>query len=476
MAPSAREAEALTVTVGGEALALPAGAVREVLRPRPVTRVPHAPPGLLGLINLRGAVLPVASLARLLGVDAAPPSSASRIVVLGGVVLGGRAAFGVLVDSVSALGGQGEARAVEPEALLAQGFASLARRRGASAPASAAQATAARASAPEALALMGFVLAGQDYALPLDKVVAVARLPAEVTALPQAGPAMLGVAAFRGGLLPLVSPHALLGLPAAVEPGRGRVLVVRLGGVPVGLVVDRVTSILRLPEGDIDPVPPVLTRGAGETRVEAIGRMDGGRRLVSILSPARLFDEQTASRLLAEAREAEAAAGWVGEAAEQFVVFRLGDEHYGLPVAIVEEVAPRPAVLARIPRAPAFLEGVMNLRGSVVPVIDQRLRFGAGEAAGGRGRRIVVLALDGLRAGLAVDAVTEVLSIPAAALAPAPELAAGEAAVFDRIATVERGGRMILLIEPRALLDATERDLLAGIAARAPTAQAEPLP
>ncbi|SHK06568.1 purine-binding chemotaxis protein CheW [Roseomonas rosea] len=477
MAPSAREpsaqaagaAEALTVMVAGQELALPAGAVQEVLRPRPVTRVPHAPPGLLGLINLRGAVLPVASLAQLMELEAAPPSAAARIVVVNG-----RAPVGLLVDSVSVLGGEGGARRVELDALLVRGFGSLARRGAAGqAPGGAAAAGAVPEARAEELALIGFVLAGQDYALPLDKVVAVARLPEEVTAVPRTGQAMLGVTAFRGGLLPLVSPHALLGLPAGeMDAGRGRVLVVRMGRAAVGLVVDRMTAILRLPESAIDPVPPVLTRGAGEARVEAIGRLDGGRRLVSVLSPARLFDDQTASRILADAREAEGMAGTVGEAAEQFVVFRLGEEHYGLPIAAVDEVARRPESLTRIPRAPAFVEGVMNLRGSVVPVIDQRRRFGTAGVAEGRGRRIVVVTLEGLRAGFAVDAVTEVLSLPVAALAPAPELAAGEATVFDRIATVERDGRMILLIEPKALLDAAERDLLAAIAAKAAAGEA----
>jgi purine-binding chemotaxis protein CheW len=107
----------------------------------------------------------------------------------------------------------------------------------------------------------------------------------------------------------------------------------------------------------------------------------------------------------------------------------------------------------------------MNLRGAVLPVIDQRRRFGTeGSQVGGR---IVVVTIDGVRAGFAVDAVSEVLPIPAADLSPAPELAAGGTRIFDRVARVERGGRMILLIDPRALLDAAERDLLAALAARA---------
>ncbi|MFH5923007.1 chemotaxis protein CheW [Roseomonas xinghualingensis] len=457
--------QALTVTVAGQTLALPAGAVQEVLRPRPVTRVPHAPPGLLGLINLRGAVVPVVSLARLVGLEEAAPSPSARIVVVNGT-----AQAGLLVDSVSALGSVGDARPVELDALLARGFGTLARRgavRGI-APAMAGPEAEARGALAEKLALMAFVVAGQDYALALDRVVAAARVPSEVTAVPRTDQAMLGVATFRGGLLPLVSPHALLGLPAG-EGGqdRARILVVRLGPALVGLVVDRISAILRLPEEAIDPVPPVLTRGVGEARVEAIGRFDGGRRLVSILSLAKLFDDETASRILADAKEAADMAGTVAEAAEQFVVFRLGDEHYGLPIASVEEVARRPDNLTRLPRAPSFVEGVMNLRGGVLPVIDQRRRFSADGEADERRRRVLVVTIEGFRAGFAVDAVTEILSVPASSLAPAPELTVGDTAVIDRIATLERDGRMILLIDPGALLSGAERDLLAAMAAKA---------
>jgi purine-binding chemotaxis protein CheW len=463
--------DVLTVGVAGEILALPAATVREVLRPAPLTRVPHAPASLLGLSNLRGAVLPVLSLARLLGREAAAPTPASRVVVVDG-----GAPVGLLVDSVASLGRGADARSVDLPSLLARDFSALARGgpRRAAAP-SMATPDAAGPEAEETLALVAFRVGGQDYALPLDKVAEVARLPAEVVALPRTGKAMLGVVPFRGGLLPLVSLHALLGLPAADATAEAaRIVVTRLGGHAVGLVVDAMRAILRVPESALDPVPPVLSRGLGEARVEAIARLEEGRRLVSVLAPARLFDDETAARLAEAARDASRTArendGMPADteqagAAERFVVFRLGDEHYGLPIAAVDEVVRRPESLTRIPRAPEFVVGAMNLRGAVLPVIDQRDRFGtSGSQAGGR---IVVVTIDGVRAGFAVDAVSEVLPIPAADLSPAPELTAGGARIFDRVARVERGGRMILLIDPRALLDGAERDLLAALAARA---------
>ncbi|MES2711240.1 MAG: chemotaxis protein CheW [Pseudomonadota bacterium] len=317
--------------------------------------------------------------------------------------------------------------------------------------------------------LVGFRLSGQDYALPLDKVAAIARVPPEITALPRSGEAMRGVVAYRGGLLPLVAPHVLLGLTEpATASAAARIVVTRFGTASVGLLVDRTTSIFRVPEAAIDPVPPVLALAAGDASVEAICRLDGGTRLLSVLAPARLFDAETTSRIMANAPREDASVTSdesQSEATEQFVVFRLAEEEYGLPIAAVEEVARRPESLSRVPRSPDYMEGLMNLRGAVVPVIDQSRRFGATTKAARSGGRIVVLTVGGLRAGFAVDEVREVLAVAAGEMAPAPDLAMAGAPLFDRVATLRRDGRMILLIDPQALLDAAERDILAALSA-----------
>jgi purine-binding chemotaxis protein CheW len=168
---------------------------------------------------------------------------------------------------------------------------------------------------------------------------------------------------------------------------------------------------------------------------------------------------------------------------EQFVVFRLGEESYGLPIGAVDEVVRRPDQITRVPGAPAFVEGVMNLRGQVVPVIDQRQRFAVKDSEHGSGRRVVIVTIDGLRAGFVVDAVSEVVNISAAEVRTAPALTADGAAMFDRVAILDRhdggrngdrdsgqGSRLILLVDAKALLDRAERDVLAAVGAEAASA------
>ena len=450
----------LTVLVSGRTVSLPAGDVTEIVRTRPLTRVPNAPPGLLGLANLRGTVLPVVSLATLLGDQPVAPSRSQRVVVAG---RGERVGF--LVDAVTNLSSEGDADALDLNALLARHFTAPIRR-----PTTQAAALSPAPAAVEAddVALVTLRVCGQDYALGLDQVSAILKLPADVSQVAGEGDAILGVIPFQGEILPLVSLAALLGLPPEPEPML-RIAVVPLGGIRVGLVSAGLDRVLRVPRRAIGPVPAILSRGRGETRLEGICHIDGGRvgdgRLISLLAPEGLFDEATTRRIIAQAAQGgvqvpeQQASGQ-----EQFVVFVLGGERYGLPIAAVDEVVRRPASLTRVPRTPAFVEGVMNLRGRVVPVINQASRFAAAARPGGR---VIIVTIGGLQAGFAVDAVTAILTVDADTLQPAPGLSAGQGDVFDRVVLedggLEDGGAMTLLIDAAALLDQVERDLLAAI-------------
>ncbi len=440
----------LGFSAGGEALAVPASAVAEVARVPACTRVPNAPASLAGLASLRGTVVPVVSLAVLLGRTQAAPTAESRLLVVAGA-----APVGVLVDRVTNFGAAGPGRALDLQALLDTAFAGLRRRP--AAPASLRQAQAPEPAPAAACALVGLRVAGQEYALKLLDVTAILRLPAATAQMPGADAAMLGVMAYEGGTLPLVSLAALLGLPGDTG-GAARVVVTSVCGTRLGLMVDAVTGTLALPPDAIGPVPAVLTRGA-EATLDGICRLDGGARLVGLLSPARLFDAATLARLQDRSRSeaaAPATAVPTGPMAH-FVLFRLGHEQYGLPIAAVDEVVRRPPALTWLPHGADFLLGMMALRGRNVPVLDMGRRFASAPGQDSL-RRVVVISDAGLQAGLAVDSVSEILRVPQAALLPAPSLGSDTEALFDRVA-LRHEGPAVLLISPRFLLAQAGRDL-----------------
>lgn len=448
----------LALRVGDSRFALNADDVGEVLRAPRLTRVPNAPAALDGVASLRGAVIPVFSLTRLLALPDADGSHALVVVLANG-------AMGVRVDEVAPLrAGEPQLDAIQP--LDVQKIAAAQLQRGARQP-SRAFATA----QPQPVArlrdipLLGFTLAGQTYALPLAEVDEALAAPASAHVSPRRSAADLGVMLVRDAVTPLVSLRALLGLPPEAAQAVGRhVIVMRLGGGRVGFVVDRLTGVLRAREDAISPAPSLFNRQDSESRIASIFRSDDGR-LVSILSPDGLFADPDIVRRLSQSGEETTTMqpDTANDAREQIVVFRLGEEEFGLPLTAVDEIARVPETIARVPRAPAFIRGVMNLRGRIVPLIDQRTRFGVpGETSSSSARRRVIVArLGELEAGFIVDDVREILSLDASQTQPAPALGSDETPTFDRVATLDVDGRLILLVEPRELLNRAERDTLA---------------
>jgi purine-binding chemotaxis protein CheW len=315
------------------------------------------------------------------------------------------------------------------------------------------------------VSLVSFDLGNQEYALPLDRVREIVQLPDQVSEVPRAESAVLGVVTLRDQLLPLVSLRALLGLPT--DSGRdepGKVVVLSMGHGAVGVVADRTREILRVDPDVIDPAPALLTRGDGDAEITSICRLDQGKRLIAMLSPDRLFRSDLVRRVLSEqSGETDVSfmpTGGTAMADEQFIIFRLGDQEYGLPIAAVDEIARPPEQVARLPKAPAFVDGVINLRGIVVPIVDLRRRFDIAYKEQKSSQRILVLAIGGGKTGFMVDSVSEVLKVPIDAIRPAPEVSPEQMRLIGRVANLDAQGRMILLVDPAQLLDQIETEVL----------------
>jgi purine-binding chemotaxis protein CheW len=229
-------------------------------------------------------------------------------------------------------------------------------------------------------------------------------------------------------------------------------------------VADRAKAIVSAAADLVDQVPAVIaTRMGGESRIRAIYRGDAGRRLISILSPEQLFREDVMQRLNAQ-RGAEAAGATEAQgprASElSFLVFRLGDDEFALPIDAVDEVAPVPAQITRVPKTPKFLEGVVNLRGAVLPVVDQRRRFDMPKSERPEGRRLIVVRTARHRAGLIVDSVSDVLRTAADSVGPPPDLTEEIAKLVRGVINLEASGRIVLVLDPAELLTRAEQGLL----------------
>jgi len=140
----------------------------------------------------------------------------------------------------------------------------------------------------------------------------------------------------------------------------------------------------------------------------------------------------------------------------QLVVFDLANEHYAVDIAAVEGIIKMQPITV-VPHTPAFVEGVTNLRGEVLPVIDLRKRFGLPvDNTRGKDTRIVTVEIDGKKVGMVVDAVSEVLRVPDEAIEPpSPIVTTVDSAFIKGIAKVDE--RLIILIELSKVLSNEEQ-------------------
>jgi purine-binding chemotaxis protein CheW len=146
----------------------------------------------------------------------------------------------------------------------------------------------------------------------------------------------------------------------------------------------------------------------------------------------------------------------------QIVVFELAGDHYGLDIGRLFEII-RHQPVTPVPRSPAYVKGVVNLRGRIIPVIDLRTRFGMPPAEPTKETRIVVADISATHVGLMVDSVSEVTVVPADLVEPTPGVATGVDAEFLR-GIAKLGNRLILLLELDGLFGAQNHNGLAGVA------------
>lgn len=508
------EGQFVTFSVAEEVFAVPLSPVQEIIRAPDVARLPLAPRALDGLANLRGRILPVLNLRLIFGLEERESDDATRAVVIESGQLFGflvdqvRSVIHVqphevvrarqfrslahgdyLTGVIQRQGTQGTelvlvldlAKVVQDQfARLNQTLAAAA------AHGAAAGAAPAVGGFPDAAAsqdgldgeqrLVSFTVAGQEYGVDIADVREIVQCPTAITELPHAAPHVLGLISLRQRLLPLVGLRRLFGLPEVDHDERQRVVVVGLSdGAAIGLVTDTVKEVITVPADASEPLPSLLAQDGSMQEFSSICRLDDGRRLVSVLSiaslpgvqelllgdevNAQLLDQGNANPHLEERHMTgfsitdSAAASSAGTDEDlQVVVFRLAGEEYGVPIMSVQEIVRVPETLTRVPRTPVYAEGVINLRGTVLPVIDQRSRMGLSRCDRNDRQRIMVYHIGQRRTGFIVDSVAEVLRIAASAIEPAPELSEEQSRLIRRVAKLDGDRRLVMLVEPEQLM------------------------
>ena len=144
--------------------------------------------------------------------------------------------------------------------------------------------------------------------------------------------------------------------------------------------------------------------------------------------------------------------------ADEFLTFRLGNEEYGIEILKVQEIRGYDAI-TQIANAPEFIKGVVNLRGIIVPIIDMRIKFRLGNVDYNQFTVVIILNVAGRVMGIVVDGVSDVITLSAEQMRPAP----GLGSVIDTeyimgLGTVDE--RMLILIDIEKLMSSSDMGLI----------------
>jgi purine-binding chemotaxis protein CheW len=157
------------------------------------------------------------------------------------------------------------------------------------------------------------------------------------------------------------------------------------------------------------------------------------------------------------------AIGSSASAGDEYLTFTLGQEEYGIDILQVQEIRGYDAV-TKIANTPEFIKGVINLRGTIVPIIDMRIKFKLGNVAYDQFTVVIILNIANRVVGMVVDGVSDVIALPSEQIKPAPEFGGTlDTQYILGLATVEE--RMIIVIDIERLMTSQDMELVEQVAA-----------
>jgi chemotaxis signal transduction protein len=426
----------VSFTLGGEEYAFPMDQVREILRVERPNVVPNAASYVLGILTVRGKILPVIDLRLLLGLRtlaADIATESTRLYERCGGWLQAKTAHA----SNSAALDPGLAAIEELHAWVA-GFTT---------------------SSEKLLETLGSLRVATDKVL----------RACQSTTAPAASAA--GRSTEGDHFTREIAPNASEALRLLAEFNHEvegninedqRLIVVQANGTLLALLVDRVREVLNVPKGLIDP--PSRISSTDRREMAGVARLNEGKRLILLLDTASLIEGGTLDALkrAAEGQDMETTERATDQkerreqslGERQFVTFRLADGEYGIPIDQIQEID-RPAAMTRIPKAASYVEGITNLRGEVIPVINARKRFSLPAREVDEQARVIIIDVKGKKTGLLVDSVREVRNQAIRDIAPPPaHVSEGVGQEFiSGIGKAADGKRMIVLLDVTKIID-----------------------
>jgi len=472
------ERQLVTFKLGEDEFGVDIMNVKEIIRVPDITRVPNAPGYVEGACNLRGNVLPIIDGRTWLNLERRNRDENSRVIVID---VDGNAT-GVVVDKVSEVMRVNIADIEEPPQIVrnvnadylngvvklengnrlimlldvvkalqvnrtagkerksthdeSPGNVSTLHNQGS-------------AELIEEEQLVSFLLDNEEYAIGIMQVKEIIRTP-QIVKVPNCEEYIEGVVSIRDNLLPIINLRTYFGMEHLDINDYTRILVVDMGSFTAGIMVDKVLEVLRVPANTIQP-PPKFSTQSGE-QLKGVAKLNNGKRMILLLEPSKLVSADAISGIGGAGEIQEDNGGEKATAVqlideEQLVTFKIDSVEYGVKIAHVQEIN-RMTEVTKIPRAPHYIEGIVNLRGNVIPALNLRKFFKLEATQKNDATRIIIIDTDGKRTGIVVDSVSEVLRFEKNLIEAPPETLSNgiDTDFVEGVAKLDGGRRMILIL------------------------------
>jgi purine-binding chemotaxis protein CheW len=485
----------VTFQIGNEYFGIDIDGVQEIVRVPQITKIPRSPSYVRGITNLRGDVFPVIDSHMRFNLESATITKSSRLIV---VHYSGQRT-GLIVDRITEVVRLSK-HEIEPPPELTKGIndeylkgvvnfsseddgkeyllmilnlasfckISIVEEK---------QVDFIKASSfaePEKIdeeQLVSFFLSGEEYAIQILGVKEIIRL-SDIVRIPNSPDYVKGLIYHREKFLPVIDLRNKFDLKLEASTDSSRIMIIDLRSISIGLIVDRVRGIIRIQKSVIQPPPTMITETESR-ELFGIAKLNKGQRLIMLIDLERIISYEDLKKIeesseenkdiLQKVKKDSAEIKKINLADEDnYIVFRLDKEEFGIHIMQVLEIN-RIQTITKLPNAPAFVSGVLNLRSEVIPVVNLRKRFRMDSPVEDEdyfyNARVIVLDISGKKSGLLVDSVSEVIRIDKRAVEPIPEVIKSNVSTeyMSSIVRIQNKNRMLILMNLEKILTEEEK-------------------
>lgn len=232
--------------------------------------------------------------------------------------------------------------------------------------------------------LVTFMLGEDEFGADIMDVKEIIRVP-EITRVPNAPEYVEGACNLRGSVLPIIDGRARFSLERKARDENSRVLVIDVEGKATGIIVDKVSEVMRVNTADIEE-PPQIVRNVDSDYLNGVVKLDKGNRLIILLDVVKALSADCSVKDRTDVQDTgmhrniplpDSMDGSGSESAdeEQLVSFLLDKEEYAIGIMQVKEIIRAPQIV-KVPNCEAYVEGVVSIRNNLLPIINLRTYFG----------------------------------------------------------------------------------------------------